>query len=518
MSILKKEKIYLDKCIDKEKNQIRLEGDIIVPDVKPDVYKVLETSYNAEIVSNTITDGKVIYKGFLDVNILYISDTKEVYSMSHTLNIDDYFDLDYINESCIVDVDCVISHIDFRIVNDRKVSYKAIANISLEGISKKEIEFISDVENCDKSTFLKKEDVVSVNHFIKEEINIHDEFKIKSSSTNIKEILQVNVSFLSKEAKIQNGKIHIYGDLFTTVFYKSEDNTNLVEQIESETHFTGVLDKDFDDNCIINCKFKIADYKGKVQLDEDNEERVISLDALILCNIRVTSSKKINLIYDAHIINNKLDITSTTLPVYELVSKNKNQSTFREVLELEENSSPILQIFSAKANAIVDDIVMGVDKTVITGAINTNILYISSDDNLPIQSYMWTFPFEQVVETKNSLDTMQPSVRVDIDHCLANMITEKEVEIKVSVSFATEVTCEKSFTFVENLLITPLTEEEILSIPSVIVHVVDKNENLWHIAKAYNTETSDILDLNNLEDDTCVATGDKLIICKRVFS
>ncbi len=517
MSILVKDSIVLDKRLENEKNQIRLEGDIIVPDVKPDIQKILETKYNAEITDVKLAENKVIYKGFLDVKVLYIAQDRELYSMVHSLNIDDYFDLSYINENCKVSVDCSVSHIDFRVVNDRKLSYKAILDVSLGGIEKKELEIVYDIEDSRSAMILKEDFTTSSSFFIKEEIQVHDEFKIKSTSSNIKEILQVNHSFSSKEAKIQNDKIHIYGDLLTKVLYKCEDDTTVIEQIEQETHFSGILDKSFEEDCLLSYKFKLVDSKGRVILDEDNEERVISMDALILCELRVIENKKVSLVKDAHLVNNKLKIETVEETYVSIICKNKNQHNLRELLTIEEPSQPMLQVFSVNSVAVLDDVTVDKDITTVNGAVYLDVIYITKDDSVPYETCRFTIPYEQNIETKNAKDYMHPSVDVSIEHCALSMVSEREIEIKINIVFNVEISEEKCIDIVENICFSQMCDDDIYGIPSIVIHVVEKGDTLWSIAKEYNTTVDSIVQLNNIEDPDVLEVGQKLIICKKVL-
>ncbi len=516
MSILVKDNIILDKRLNKERNQLKLEGDIIVPDVKPDIQKILETTYNAEITSTKITDGKVIYKGILDVKVLYIASDREIYSMTHTLNIDDYFDLEYINENCKVSVDCYVTNVDFRIVNDRKINYKAITNVELTGVEKREVNYVSDIVNSDNASVLKEDIITSSSYYINEEISVHDEIKIKSTSSNISEILQVHISFTNKDVKLQNGKVSIYGDLLTTVLYKSDDDSLLLEQIENETHFSGTLDKSFEENSILDYSFKIADYKGRVQLDEDNEERIIAIDALVLCNLRVVSNIKTNVLRDAHIINNKLDILEIDYPVMQVICKNKNQSSIKEVLTLPDDSMPILQIFTTKTRAVLDDVEVLEDKTIVNGAIDVDVIYITNDDNYPIQSHSWTIPYEQTIETKQSAEDMLADVTVSVEQASTTMLSDSEVDLKVVAVFNTEVIKESSEKIVDDIVYNELTDDDIAKIPSIVIHVVEKGDTLWSIAKEYNTDLESIVEINNIENPDEIYVGDKLTIMKKV--
>lgn len=51
--------------------------------------------------------------------------------------------------------------------------------------------------------------------------------------------------------------------------------------------------------------------------------------------------------------------------------------------------------------------------------------------------------------------------------------------------------------------------------PGIVVHIVDENEDLWNIAKAFYTTVDCIREINNLQSDS-VHKGDKLLLVKQV--
>ena len=57
----------------RENVQFLQEGDIIVPDNKPDIEKILRTSGNVVIDSTNIADGRLNYRGHIALDCLYLS-------------------------------------------------------------------------------------------------------------------------------------------------------------------------------------------------------------------------------------------------------------------------------------------------------------------------------------------------------------------------------------------------------------------------------------------------------------
>ena len=76
-------KIYLDKKIGSQTTQILIEGDIIVPDIKPDMASILQTEANIIIDKTDIMQNKINFIGHLDLHVIYIAKSSDnpVYSI-----------------------------------------------------------------------------------------------------------------------------------------------------------------------------------------------------------------------------------------------------------------------------------------------------------------------------------------------------------------------------------------------------------------------------------------------------
>ncbi len=72
-----KDTVKIDRCIGKETSQILIEGDIIVPDVKPDMENVLQSDESVFIESFDIVNGRISFKGKLNIELIYVSKSGE---------------------------------------------------------------------------------------------------------------------------------------------------------------------------------------------------------------------------------------------------------------------------------------------------------------------------------------------------------------------------------------------------------------------------------------------------------
>ena len=73
MELIKKN-IHMNKLKCKSDLQITMDDDFNVPDIKPDIYKIIKEQGEVKIQDVKVSTGKMIIQGYLSFNVLYLSD------------------------------------------------------------------------------------------------------------------------------------------------------------------------------------------------------------------------------------------------------------------------------------------------------------------------------------------------------------------------------------------------------------------------------------------------------------
>ena len=150
--------IFLNKKVGSQETQILLEGDIIVPDVKPDMASILQTQSDIFIEKTNVLQDKINFIGKLNIQILYLAKSNEnkICSINHVSQIDDFINIDNINPQIFCDLKANINKIDYKMLNDRKINFKAVINITAEVQEEYQKEIISGIKNANENQLLKK--------------------------------------------------------------------------------------------------------------------------------------------------------------------------------------------------------------------------------------------------------------------------------------------------------------------------------------------------------------------------
>lgn len=87
-----KNRITINKRTLEKSKKFEVYGDIIVPDIKPDIVNIINTNANTYIYKTEISDGKVRVDGNIDAFVIYLADNGETRSISITLNFSEFIE------------------------------------------------------------------------------------------------------------------------------------------------------------------------------------------------------------------------------------------------------------------------------------------------------------------------------------------------------------------------------------------------------------------------------------------
>ena len=517
---LVREKVYLDQIINRESTQILLEGDIIVPDIKPDMSQILSTDARVFIQRTEVSADRVNFIGKLDLEVLYIAKgpDKPVFSMNITAPIDDFINLDGVTRDMWVDAKAELANIDYKILNDRKINYRAVVNVSVGAEYSDVRDIIVNIEDLPENQLLKSTLALSKNVANKaDHFTVKDQITIPSSKPNIQEIIQCSAQISNRDIRVVSGRVNISGELFISALFKGDTDENLVEFIENEVPFNGAVDvSGVSDDMFADVTLYIEDQYVQVRPDSDGEDRILDIEVSVGVTLKVYSTQSLEILEDAYSTDQHLNIVKNRVRYPKLVCRNRNQTTIKEVIQVDNNCPDILQIFRVQGNVLLDDTKIIEDKIIVEGVIQADVLYLAESDDTPLYSFASVIPYRQVIETKGSTPDMSVNIEISIDHVAFNMLSKRESEVRFLLTFNTQVIEEKSVDIISDIAFSEFDPSVLENMSSMTIYVVQPGDSLWKIAKRYNTSIDQVLAINELDNPSKIFPGQKLIILKQV--
>jgi len=174
-----------------------------------------------------------------------------------------------------------------------------------------------------------------------------------------------------------------------------------------------------------------------------------------------------------------------------------------------------LQICSCEGKAHIDRMEQRDKGIFVEGTLEIYLLYITTDDQMPVSVTHRLCPFEQLIELPQTEVPIRMEQECNMVQLSAAMIDQTHAEIKASIGVNVLVFAEEKLQHITAVKEEPLDVEALQQLPGLAGYIVRKGDTLWNIAKKYHTTVESIVETNQKKGQE-LQIGEKLLIVKAI--
>lgn len=515
-----KEAVRLNQPIGEDTIQTIVENDIIVPDVKPDIIRILLLDGDSWIDSAEAASDKILISGTVRYKILYVSDDSEqpIKSINSATGFQYSMDIPETRQGMQCRVKCDIEHMEYDVINSRKVNVKAILNLCGKTMDQTERQITQDFEGLEEIQVLRN--TISVNSYIgnsESGCTVGDILEIPAGKPTILEILRSDAKITAKDFKVTEDRIVAVGELYISTLYIADDEMRSIQFMEHQIPFSESIDlAGVDERSYCDIEYDLGEVICEALEDSDGELRQLRCEAMLNIYAECFEKKEVELVEDAYSPYSRVSIEKEELKLQELVTENESQITVREAIEIDENSPDISELFNLLGKLSLSGGEIADDRITVEGVVISNILYLADNEEEPVFCVSRDIPFRHSLDVKGVKDGMGLDVEMDIEHCSYNIISTKEIEVRFIIGLKTRVGRQIAVPVVVKATEQPHDENRLEQQPSVTIYFARQDDTLWTIAKKYSTTVDELIMNNELEGISELKGGEQLIIPRKL--
>ena len=498
-----KENLRINKKVATRKEIIVVEGDVIVPDAKPDVLNVICTSGVACIYKKEIIDEKIKIEGSVDTYIMYMTDdSKErTRGINTSLDLSEIINIPNISNEMKSSICTNIKEIEAKVINERKISVKATIELTIEIFSEEEISIVNSLEDTDEIKMLQEQ--LSVNSLVgsgETKIYAKDNISIDNID-NLVEILKLEVGIGNKDIKISYNKVLTKAEAEVKMVYLTEDNR--INKTIATIPIIGFIDiQNVTEGNLCDTNYEI---RNMIVKPNSVEEHSVYIEMEISVSAIAYEVKAINMIQDVYSPSENIEFNKKTV---KTIAEKREISGRKEISER-------LKIEELQSRNIVDvDIIPNIMKqNIMENKITYNgelaLTFMLMGEDLQVILRRETIPFDYSVENITGGDNLNISTNIEIEN--QDFIIQEGGEVLANIQMKMQTMLDKNVNIntIDEIQTSGEREEQDYSI---IMYIVKKDDTLWNIAKMFGSTVDDIVRVNGIEDENSIFPGQKLFI------
>ena len=512
--ILKKETIQISKILSQKYSQTTVECDVIVPDVNPDIKKVLEVSGYITITEKSLRAGKVYVQGSVNMTVLYSPDgeaVSKVKSLSGTQAFNHSLDVGNPSDAAFIVAEIEPESFNYSLINSRKINLRCTTGINVKVIEPDSFETASSSDSgSDICTESRKIRICNTAVNSENRVVVCEQAELPSGNPSINEILKAAVYPESTELTLMENSALAKGQARICFLYTSLDDGS-VQTAEYTIPFEETLDiAGAEEDMEAEIEYMLSDMYYEVRDDSDGEPRIFGFEIGLSASLRGIKIQEPEIICDAYSLDCDTKLISQPIVVEQLTNNTTARLTHKASVNLPDALPDIAKICDVSITASVDRISADNGEINVFGKVKSNILYMTNDPELPLCNFCDVSDFTHTLASASVDSDTICDAKIFTEHTSYTMNSSNSLDLRVILGLS--IRCFKE----EEL--SPVTDIEVdensnyVKRPCIRIFFVQKGDTLWSIAKKYKTTVDALKECNNLTSDT-LDVGQLIKIC-----
>ncbi len=515
-AILKKEQLHTNEVICQKYSQTSVDCDVIVPDINPDILKVLEVDGFVSIKEKSIRQGKIYVHGTAYMTMLYVPDGEVLSKVKALVTTQEFvhtIDVPSTDDDVTLCLEIEPESFNHTLINSRKVNLRCTVGINAKLTTHKSIELATDIEDASGNICTDTANIRICNAIVNSEnrLNICEQLELPSGKPGIGELLKTTVCPQSLEFTLSEGEATAKGQVRICSLYSSVDDGS-IQFVE----YTIPFEKEFElpgaeDDMEGEIEYTLTDMYCEIRDDSDGEPRILGIDLGLCALIKGMYTNELAVIKDAYSLYGIATITSREISLEQLMDNTTAQITHKTSASLPGQLPEIYQVCNVSAQSSVDRLTSENDEITLFGHIKCNILYLSSDEAMPLCSFEEISEFTHTFHVSNADAHTLCDAKVFTEHVGYTMNGGDSLDLRIVLGLNVRSFKNENFTQITDIEVSEPEDKK--PDPCIIIYFVQHGDTLWKIAKKYRTTVAALMECNNLSSDR-LDIGQQLRICR----
>lgn len=499
-----KESVCVNQIVGQKSTKLVVDGDVIVPDIKPDILSAVKVSGNVCIYKKEVLDGKIRIDGCIQTYIMYIADNEagELRGINTSLDFTQMIDLENCQVGMNLTSNITIQSMEANVLNGRKLTVKATLNADFKVYSNSNIDIIKEV-NSD-CNLQKLSNTIEVNSLVG-----YGTTKAYAKETasidpidNLAEILKVDMDIGNKDIKISYNKVLVKADARVRIMYLTEDSR--VNTVESNIPVMGFVDiPNINEQNSCDTEYEL---KNLVIKPNSEEEHSIFIEAEIELSCSAFERKTIEVIEDMYGLDKNLTFSK------KQANTMCNKNTFQDVLTIKEKlSTPEImgnRVYDTSVTPHINEQKVLADRIMYEGEVTVSILFASEINNR-VDTKTVNLPFNFSINAPGIDSSSSVDLKIDVINQNFIVMQDGYIDTQIDMNFMVNVANFRSINLIDNVETQDLEQEDSYS---MVVYFVKPGDTLWNIAKKFRSTVEDIARVNEIENPNYIQVGRQLFI------
>lgn len=494
---LNKEPVFLSETVFDGQNEQGVELDYVLPDYYPDIFRILKCTVTPGIISYSLSGSQLFYDGTALVRVMYISEENgEIHCVEQRYTYSKAVDIPRPCENGLVRLRPFAEYANCRAVSPRRIDVRAAVSCKIRITAVREISIVSGADELEVKRFpltYCSDKLVAQRLFAVRE-------DIETGTGAIVSILSSDILAQVSDVKLIADKAVVKGTARLRVLYcvKRSDMSVETEVMEADIPLSQIIELEgVSDEHICVCDFCVTDLNLEIKSSEA-QDSLIGCCATIDCTVTAYKESTVSVVTDAY--STKYETTLIKAPVRtefapQPVSKGLTlkaslecqEGALEEIYDCRLELSNIISRHNDEGEMIISGqcLYQAIGRTV-----DANPVFIEKSEAFELSADLTGIDSASVIEPELQPQSVSFSISGD-----------RTVEIRAILLLSGCLLRVRSVDVISEVVVESDKPKEKNDEYALKMYFAQPDEEVWEIARRYNTSSEAIMAENDLDSD-----------------
>ena len=472
-----------------------LDADISLPDYCPEIQRILRCNVIANINSVQNTSGRVTADGTAVIRLIYVGESGKIAAFEQNYPVQKYIESNRINSESAISVCVNTDYVNCRAVNSRRVDIRAMLTFVFKALNKRVENILCGADGAGIQLMTEEFNVASLAGVCEKVFSMSEVVEIGNDKKTVSQIINVSACAVAGDVKIINNKALIKGDFTVKIYYIAEDS-GAVENLEHSMPISQIVELEgLNESSLFGLRLNVCSCEVSAKADTAGDMRLVDLNARINAFLILFEENPISIIKDAYSTEYEAKNTSKNIQLFEYNDKFNSAFTNKVVLEsIGVSVDCVLAVWCSdiKFNFYAKD-----DKCITSGTYQSTVIYRDSENNIGIIQKPVDFEFSSKLNKKAEKIVCYGSAVITA--CSCSITGDSRLELKTEICISGIVLSSFNQKYISSIDISENSNKSEKSC-ALSIYFCDDGEDVWNIARRYNTTVEAIMNENDLND------------------
>lgn len=495
--------ISMKRLAFEEAAEQQIESDITLPDYFPDIVRVIKCTLKANIASVSSSGNRITADGNAIISVLYICESGKLHCFEQKIPVSKYVETPKAEE-CTCVASAKTQYVNCRVISQRRIDIRGSIGLDFKAYEKCDKRIVSSCENKNIQLRTKSANVSNLKDCVSRCFSMNETIEIGASQGTIGQIVRCNAIAVLDSTKLVAGKILVKGELKVKVVFLT-DGECVLEKIENSMPISQIIEAATTESCSDFVTLCVPSVEVHAKTDSSGALRLIDVSAVIRADISVYENEEIQYTTDAYSTEYETDFQRESVELKSIFEKFSDTYLCKGSVEI--SGSAVKSIEDIFCNGLNYTVSLSGNEMLISGKANVSFLAVNSEDELQSFDRELDFQYKRATTLGESFSASCNVTPTGIDYILS---AENKLDIRIETEISGLIFDASKKRIISDISCDEAKKKKKRS-AALTIYFAQQGEEIWEIARKYNTRVDLICAENNINSD-CVEQNQKLYI------